>query len=928
MKIPGRTARSSSVLVAEKPRIASQVWDWIDHRTGAKKMLHHTLQEPIPGGARFAYVFGSALLFILLLQVVTGLCLALYYVPSPVTAHVSVSYIVKEVAAGSFLRSLHSYGSSAMVVVLLLHFLQTLLFGSYKGKRELLWVAGCVLSLLMLGMAFTGYLLPWDQKAYFASSVGTNVAGQAPIVGEYIRRLLRGGSAMGTLTVSRFYVLHVFVIPAMIVIFVVAHVFLFRKAGAAGPIKEHPIEPKLRVEMFYPKQVLLDMAFALVVMGVLGWLSHFVPVKLGPLANPTDSHYLPRPEWYYLPLFQWLKYWEGPRAVIGMVVIPTILVGLLFLLPFLDRGIERRPWRRPIPVGAVAIVVFGLIWLGIKSHLDDMHDPATASQLARQDQEQDDYFHKPFEPYRMASLTGPVTVTHALSPEAVKGKALFEAGGCNACHGDAGVGGPIGPALTQISSKYPSAQIASLLKNPTAKMRAGGMPAQTLSESDMSALIAYLGSLGGGNNSIVVAAGPSSATAAVAAAPQPAPSLLRASVGTAAVNGSGAIAAGQQIVDSRACFACHGEDLKGTPRAPSLYPVGRKYTDAALKQLLRHPTAKMMAGGMAAPDLNDSELSSLTAYLRSLSKKKDSAVASAAAPVIPQDKVVESVTNKPASNDVALEAAKTVVVEPAATRPVTAPTSPSPTPAAELIRVSDPVQQKGEAIFLSHGCTACHGVGAVGTRFAPALTAVGKTMQAPQVLNLFQHPTAKMKAGGMPPVKMAGDDLNALIEYILSLSAPPAAAPAVARTEPAETTTAARKEVASLTGPVQFVRPEASTPRPVMSAVALQGRSVFAARKCGSCHGAEGAGGSTAAPALANAGASLPAEMLANMLRHPTGRMRQGGMPVFSFNDQEVQALAAYVSYISEPVVTAPRHSESGNRLRAAGSGNQALAGR
>ncbi len=926
MKIPGRTSRSSSVLVAEEPGIAAQVWDWIDHRTGAKKMLHHTLQEPIPGGARFAYVFGSALLFILVLQVVTGLCLALYYVPSPVTAHVSVSYIVKEVAAGSFLRSLHSYGSSAMVVVLLLHFLQTLLFGSYKGKRELLWVAGCVLSLLMLGMAFTGYLLPWDQKAYFASSVGTNVAGQAPIVGEWIRRLLRGGSAMGTLTVSRFYVLHVFVIPAMIVIFVVAHVFLFRKAGAAGPIKEHPVEPKLRVEMFYPKQVLLDMAFALLVMGVLGTLAHFVPVKLGPLANPNDSHYLPRPEWYYLPLFQWLKYWEGPRAVIGMVVIPTILVGLLFLLPFLDRGIERRPWRRPIPVGAVGIVVFGLIWLGIKSHLDDMHDPATASQLARQDQEQDDYFHKPFEPYRMASLTGPLTVAHALSPEAVKGKALFEAGGCNACHGDAGVGGPIGPALTQISSKYPSAQIALLLKNPTPKMRAGGMPAQTLNEADMTALIAYLGSLGGAvNNSVAAAPVPSSPTPTVAAAPQVAPALLRSSVSTAPVSGSGAIAAGQQIVESRACFACHGEDLKGTPRAPSLYPVGRKYSDAALKHLLRNPTAKMTAGGMVAPDLNDVELSSVTAYLRSLSAKKDTAVASAATP---PEKVAAPVTNKPASNEVTPEPAKAVVEESAPARSASVPATANPTPAAELVRISDPVQQKGEAIFLSHGCTACHGVGAAGTRFAPALTSVGKTMQAPQILNLFQHPTAKMKAGGMPPVKLAGDDMNALVEYILSLSAPPPAAPAVARSEPAETMATARKEVASLTGPVQLVRPEASEPRPAMSAVALQGRSIFAVRKCGSCHGAEGVGGSAAAPALANAGASLPAEMLTNMLRHPTGRMRQGGMPVFSLNDQEVQALAAYVSYISEPVVAAPRHSESGNRLRAARSANQALAGR
>src|ERR1700674_3636797 len=197
-----------------------RLWKWFDQRTGADQILRSSLDEPIPGGARFAYVFGSALLFIFMSQMVTGLCLALYYVPAPMTAHVSVAYIVKEVAAGSFLRSLHSYGSSAMVVVLLLHFVQTLLYGSYKGKRELLWISGCTLALLVLGMAFTGYLLPWDQKAYFASSVGTNDAGHVPVIGESIRLLLRGGATMGTLTISRFYVLHVFIVPFLLFLFV------------------------------------------------------------------------------------------------------------------------------------------------------------------------------------------------------------------------------------------------------------------------------------------------------------------------------------------------------------------------------------------------------------------------------------------------------------------------------------------------------------------------------------------------------------------------------------------------------------------------------------------------------------------------------------------------------------------------------------
>src|SRR5664279_5891382 len=203
--------------------LAGRLYHWIDERTGAKRLVEKALDEPIPGGARFAYVFGSGLLFIFLLQVVTGVSLALYYTPTAETAHTSVAYITKQVAGGAFLRSLHSYGSSAMIIVLALHFLQTFLYGSYKGKRELLWISGCTLSLLVLGMAFTGYLLSWDQSGYSAASVGTDLVGQVPIIGEKLRLLLRGGAMMGALTLSRFYVLHILIIPGLIFGFIALH---------------------------------------------------------------------------------------------------------------------------------------------------------------------------------------------------------------------------------------------------------------------------------------------------------------------------------------------------------------------------------------------------------------------------------------------------------------------------------------------------------------------------------------------------------------------------------------------------------------------------------------------------------------------------------------------------------------------------------
>ena len=169
------------------------------------------------------------------------------------TAHASVAYIVKEVAAGAFLRSLHSYGSSAMIVVLVLHFLQTFLYGSYKGKRELLWISGCTLSLLVLGMAFTGYLLSWDQSA-FPPAPSARISLGRCLIGDRLRLLLRGGAMMGALTLSRFYVLHVFVVPALILSFIGVHIVLFRKAGAAGPVNENPVRPRLPAETFYPSK--------------------------------------------------------------------------------------------------------------------------------------------------------------------------------------------------------------------------------------------------------------------------------------------------------------------------------------------------------------------------------------------------------------------------------------------------------------------------------------------------------------------------------------------------------------------------------------------------------------------------------------------------------------------------------------------------
>jgi ubiquinol-cytochrome c reductase cytochrome b subunit len=467
---------------------------WLDHRTGIDSLLRHALDEPIPGGAKIAYVFGSGLLFLFLSQIVTGVFLALYYVPSADHAHTTVAYITKEVTGGSFLRSIHAYGSSAIIIVLLLHIIQTFMYGSYKGRRELVWVAGCVLLTLMLGMAFTGYLLPWDQKAYFATTVGTNILSEIPWVGTGIKELLRGGTEMGTLTVSRFFMLHVFLIPAFIFVFVAMHVYSFRKAGAAGPVTEDPIAPKLPSEAFYPKQLVMDMGFAVLIIVLLGFLAYLWPTELGPKSDPSDTQFLPRPEWYYVPIFQYLKYWQGSTALLGILVIPGIIGLLLVGLPFFDRSLERRPWKRPISVGLFTAVLLGLAALGVISHRDDMRNPGVAAQLQAQREATKAFMSAKFEP-ELSGGSLAAENTALANPDAAKGKEIFEAQACNACHGDNGVGTAAAPKLIGIAAKYDAAKLEELLKHPTAKMTAGGMPTPDLKDDEMKQLFAYLQSL-------------------------------------------------------------------------------------------------------------------------------------------------------------------------------------------------------------------------------------------------------------------------------------------------------------------------------------------------------------------------------------------------------------------------------------------------
>ena len=322
------------------------------------------LRKPLPKHINLLFSLGSLAMFLLLLQAATGAFLALYYSPSPEHAHNAVTYISEEVPFGSFVRGLHHWGASAMVVIVFLHLLRVVLYGSYKAPRELTWILGVLLLLVTLGFGFTGYLLPWDEKAYWATVVGVEIASTAPILGDFVAKVLRGGTEIGAVTLSRFYALHTIWLPWLVFGLVGVHLFFVRYYGSSGTPQNTPEEMKAG-KPFYPDQVFEDVVGMLILFVVLAAVALFVPVPLEEVADPTNANYDPRPEWYFLFLFQLLKYFQGPLEIVGTFVIPTVGMVLLLFLPFLDKSERAVLWKRPVALTVTTLCVVGIVGLTI-----------------------------------------------------------------------------------------------------------------------------------------------------------------------------------------------------------------------------------------------------------------------------------------------------------------------------------------------------------------------------------------------------------------------------------------------------------------------------------------------------------------------------------------------------------------------------------
>ncbi|HEY1108815.1 MAG TPA: cytochrome b N-terminal domain-containing protein, partial [Opitutaceae bacterium] len=307
--------------------------DWLDNRTGYKKLVHEALFENVPGGARWRYVWGSTLVFCFMVQVFTGTALWLAYSPSSQTAWESVYYIQYEMWGGWFLRGVHHYTAQAMTLLLAIHLMQVVIDGAYKAPREFNFWSGIVLFCLTLGLSLTGYLLPWDQKGYWATKVATNIAAITPFIGPELQKLVVGGADYGHHTLTRFFALHAGIIPGAIIAFIVGHIYFFRKHGIT------PKEPRRRPDAaFWPDQVLRDAVACLAVLAVVLFLViRTRGAELGAPADPSEQFSAARPEWYFLFLFEFLKYFPGGTEVWGAIVLPGLAMAFLAAMPFVGK---------------------------------------------------------------------------------------------------------------------------------------------------------------------------------------------------------------------------------------------------------------------------------------------------------------------------------------------------------------------------------------------------------------------------------------------------------------------------------------------------------------------------------------------------------------------------------------------------------------
>jgi ubiquinol-cytochrome c reductase cytochrome b subunit len=465
-------------------RRIKQIGEWLDARLQLSKPLLDTMAHPVPTRtASWFYVFGSAALIVFVFQLLTGILLAMLYVPSAAGAWDSLQTLNHQVSAGWFIRALHGWGSNFMVAIVLIHMIQVFLFGAYKFPRELTWVLGVFLLLMTLGMAFTGQVLRFDQDSYWGLGIGASISSRIPVVGPWMVNLLLGGPIIDGATLSRFFAFHVFLIPGLLLAFVGLHVLMVLTLGVndwpmpgrivrrATYMQEYHELTHTHGAPFMPYAAWKDVFFSGFILLAIAACALFLG-PFGPSGQPDPAiiQTAPHPDYFFLWLYALLSYLPPSAETPILLIGPAIALVVLLLLPFFAGEGEKSWRRRPI---AVLTVMLAAVGLGTLTHLGQ---------------------YTPWSPMMDAWSSDPIPAKYLKGRSALErqGALIFQGKQCHNCHALDGIGGMRGPALDEVALQLtPDQLIRQVIQG------GGNMPAygKNLSSSETNALVAFLETL-------------------------------------------------------------------------------------------------------------------------------------------------------------------------------------------------------------------------------------------------------------------------------------------------------------------------------------------------------------------------------------------------------------------------------------------------
>jgi ubiquinol-cytochrome c reductase cytochrome b subunit len=460
------------------------IYDWLDDRLHITELFQSTAGHHVPeSSGSWWYVFGSATLLCFVVQVITGTLLAFVYVPSTNVAWTSLQYLNHVQYLGWYLRAVHNWGSNFMVAMMTVHMVQVFLFGAYKYPRELTWITGIFLLISTLAMAFTGQVMRFDEDAYWGLGIGASITGRVPLIGDRLVHLLLGGPIIAGETLSRFFTLHVFIVPAVIIGILAMHLRLVLTRG----INEYPTPGKpvhkatydreyeeiieKQGVPFVPDAIGKDLIFAgLVLLAIVVCAAVFGPAGPSGPPDPTRVDAYPRPDFYFLSIFAMLALLPDWMEVFVLFIAPAVAIGFLIALPFISGTGEKSYRKRPVAVLSVILI---FVALGTLTYMG-----ATA----------------PWSP-KMNAWSGqavPMVDLRGLTPLEMRGATVLQNKQCRDCHSLNGEGGERGPALDAIASRMTRNQMVRQVIQGGGNMPAYG---KNLSPAEVDALVSFMQTL-------------------------------------------------------------------------------------------------------------------------------------------------------------------------------------------------------------------------------------------------------------------------------------------------------------------------------------------------------------------------------------------------------------------------------------------------